>query len=173
VLAFMMVIVAGGHAILPLGALMVGALWLGHGLAALVVWLGPLLLFASAAFGPAPIRAGGALIALAVVWYVWSGVAVRVDAGFEWMFHVSSVPLCIMSLGLTVVSIRDIVKERRWARVLAGRCDRCGYDLRASGGTCPECGTARAVPSPSQPPRKLRWPGLRELWARRPWANVS
>ena len=33
------------------------------------------------------------------------------------------------------------VGRRRRARVAAGLCPACGYDLRASAGRCPECGT--------------------------------
>jgi hypothetical protein len=36
-------------------------------------------------------------------------------------------------------------RERAWRR--QGRCRRCGYDLRGSSDTCPECGAATVEPT--------------------------
>ena len=33
-------------------------------------------------------------------------------------------------------------RAARWRRLRRGRCGGCGYDLRGSGGRCPECGEA-------------------------------
>ncbi len=45
---------------------------------------------------------------------------------------------------------RLYVGARRRARLAAGLCGSCGYDLRHSHGRCPECGTAIGLARPSQ-----------------------
>jgi hypothetical protein len=42
------------------------------------------------------------------------------------------------------------VARRRW-RSHRGLCPRCGYDLRATPGRCPECGTVTPVIHPDRP----------------------
>jgi len=47
--------------------------------------------------------------------------------------------LLLFSIPLAIAARSSI---RRWRRRRAGCCEVCGYDLRASGERCPECGTA-------------------------------
>jgi hypothetical protein len=49
-----------------------------------------------------------------------------------------ALPFAVLPLTWAVLAYR---RERRRKRVMVGRCVKCGYDLRASTGRCPECGT--------------------------------
>jgi hypothetical protein len=71
---------------------------------------------------------------------VWSnGLANHGDAWVPLWF-----PL-MLSLPIVVGWLRAHIVRRR--RIAERRCVRCGYDLRATPGQCPECG---AVPEPSR-----------------------
>ena len=62
--------------------------------------------------------------------------------------HVFGVPfwfLTTLPLVIPACVLRQWLRRRRYER--AGLCRHCGYDLRASEGACPECGTAIVRPS--------------------------
>lgn len=53
----------------------------------------------------------------------------------------STVPvwaICLLTLVLPAFKLSTLIRRRR--RIADGKCVRCGYDLRASLGRCPECG---------------------------------
>jgi hypothetical protein len=57
------------------------------------------------------------------------------------------VPFWLLGLGLATVAF---FRPRRWlaSRRSIGSCRRCGYDLRATPGRCPECGTVAIAERP-------------------------
>jgi hypothetical protein len=50
----------------------------------------------------------------------------------------------LLAIGLLPLALMSARAARRWRRRRAGRCPTCGYDLRATPGICPECGTGLA-----------------------------
>jgi hypothetical protein len=68
------------------------------------------------------------------------------DPGFsEHAFQMPFWPLLLLPLILPGIVAQRVWRSRK--RRLAGLCRHCGYDLRASEGACPECGTAIVRPS--------------------------
>jgi hypothetical protein len=64
------------------------------------------------------------------------------------------VPIWSILLVLSILPLRTAIlswRRRRRERMReAGLCVRCGYDLRASSGRCPECATAIDADSHNQ-----------------------
>jgi hypothetical protein len=59
-------------------------------------------------------------------------------------FTLTWVVLSVLVISSEIFKYR---RDRRWRRFFSGQCIRCGYDLRATPGKCPECG---AVPTKEQ-----------------------
>jgi hypothetical protein len=61
----------------------------------------------------------------------------------------ASMPVWPSVAALLVLPVVSLVRTtRRRRRTTHGRCQHCGYDLRASPGRCPECGAAAAADGP-------------------------
>lgn len=59
----------------------------------------------------------------------------------EYGYIVVSIPFWALCLPLLVAAAWGVAAWRRQReRERPGRCRKCGYDLRGSTGTCPECG---------------------------------
>lgn len=67
-------------------------------------------------------------------------------------------------VGILLIRRGNARRRRR-----SGLCIRCGYDLRASPGSCPECGTPAAALPPSRPAGRA----LAAWWARNAAPNLS
>lgn len=70
--------------------------------------------------------------------------AVTFFGGSPPMYRVVVIPLAYLAAPLAVLPAAWVVRRaRRRGYVGAGRCGRCGYDLRGNpSGRCPECGCA-------------------------------
>jgi hypothetical protein len=77
------------------------------------------------------------------------------DRSFRGLSWLASAPLWSAALLLSLLPLARGVglyrRRRRRQLAATGHCARCGYDLRATPGRCPECGTmadvsARALP---------------------------
>ena len=73
-----------------------------------------------------------------------------VDFGLE--AQVRAVPYWVAGAALLLPALCGLLARcarhrRRRGRSSSGRCTACGYDLRATPGRCPECGTLATTPS--------------------------
>ena len=80
--------------------------------------------------------------------------------GFEWTnlnFKTSypgfiAIPYWFIAFLLAALSCWSLLRRRsQRARFLPGHCRACGYDLRGSGGRCPECGHPADSPPHTTP----------------------
>jgi hypothetical protein len=60
----------------------------------------------------------------------------------------------ILALFAILPAASAIVRLRRSRRLRSGRCVKCAYDIRASTGRCPECGTAIPPTAPVKAPQQ-------------------
>ena len=83
-----------------------------------------------------------ALIAVAVVRKAWPEI-LSYSAGVRFALYWT---LSLFAVGAVVVAVA-VARRRFFARAEREKlCIACGYDLRASSGRCPECGTAAEPP---------------------------
>ncbi len=116
---------------------------------ALLVVVGPM--FAAGRGGLRPF-----LLSLAGGWGALLLIAVlngptTIDLFRDWREN-AGVLIALLGLACMSGTMGGLVLYVRWAeeqRPDAGRCRRCGYDLRASPDRCPECGTP-VRPEPEQ-----------------------
>ena len=77
-----------------------------------------------------------------------AGSATPSDIG-DWAVAVPhALPAAVFAALPAGAAARGVFRLRRRRRAARGLCARCGYDLRASAGRCPECGEPVAVEAP-------------------------
>jgi hypothetical protein len=68
-----------------------------------------------------------------------------------WGFRIVTVPYWFLASLPGAIAAAGVVswvrRRRRRTRMGRGLCPACGYDVRATPGRCPECGTATAAPA--------------------------
>ena len=79
-------------------------------------------------------------------WFNFAGFLFRrqSDDTEEFATTVAAVPVWPLSLLFAVLPVARLYRRLRRRHPL-GHCRRCGYDLRATPGRCPECGAPAAA----------------------------
>jgi hypothetical protein len=76
-------------------------------------------------------------------------LAINPDVQIPNSIRIIVVPYWMLLLGSGLLPLRCLLIEglamRSCDRRAAGQCGKCGYDLRASAGRCPECGEAKQI----------------------------
>ena len=75
--------------------------------------------------------------------YAFPRPGVPLTGSYHWLRIYHPHALVLLSI-LPAARFRRVRRARR--RIAAGLCSNCGYDLRATPGCCPECGTVTGDP---------------------------
>jgi hypothetical protein len=95
-----------------------------------------------------------AIVAMLAAVGGWIGIAIRTTSRI-WPDRIMDLDQhslwseLAVSISATVSAVLLFRYSRKLRRVRAGLCLKCGYDLRASTGRCPECGTPTQQPFPA------------------------
>lgn len=85
--------------------------------------------------------------------YYYYSMGFGFDPGVSDWSHALRIPYWFLVIVFVVLPTLWLVDRARQAwRRHAGRCVTCGYDLRATPGSCPECGATHTAAIQSQPP---------------------